>query len=237
MTVDKGWGEYWKNNPAGFNDIMRQSTIFFAKRYLKLKPLDSNDTILDYGCGPGYLIDYLKKTDATFHGMDISEIYIKSCIEEFKENGNITFSKTNSYDFGELESVIIDKKIKSVVILSILQYYQKMANVENLLKSLKKVAVHQPFDCVIADIIPSDHSFLKDVGSIIKNAVKDHYTIKFIKFIFYALLSDYRKAKKNGFLIIDFSDLETICKRENIQIKKIENLTIHSSRYSVQLKF
>jgi hypothetical protein len=67
--------------------------------------------------------------------------------------------------------------------------------------------------------------------------LKDRYTLKFVKFILFALFSDYRKVKKNGFLTIDYPFFENLGKKNNIKMEKINDLTIHSSRYNVVMSF
>jgi len=237
MNKEKGWEDYWKESPSGFNEIMNQSTVYFAKQYLEHFPITPSDVILDYGCGPGFLINYLQPTGAQFHGMDISDTYIKICKEKYRSNPKLSFSVTQSYDFDELKSAIIEKKANKVIVLSILQYYENAQQVEELILYLQEIAKEQPFTCVLADIIPNNHKFIADVMNIIKNALKDKYTFKFFKFILFALFSDYRNVKKNGFLTIDYPFFENLGKKNKIKTKKIEDITIHGSRYSVLLEF
>ena len=237
MNKEQGWEDYWKDSPAGFNEIMYQSTVYFGNQLVKNFPVSTSDSILDYGCGPGFLVDYLEKTNARIHGMDISETYIKMCQEKFKANQNLSFSVTKSYDFEELRRIIIEKKVNKVIILSILQYYQTHEQVEELVLSLQKIAKEQPFTCILADIIPENHQFLADVMNLVKNALKDGYSLKFVNFILFALFSDYRKVKKNGFLTIDYPFFENLGKKNNIKMEKIDDLTIHSSRYNVLMSF
>lgn len=237
MNKEQGWEDYWKESPSGFNEIMYQSTVYFGSQLVKHFPVVTSDSILDYGCGPGFLVDYLEKTNARIHGMDISETYIKMCNEKFKANQNLSFSVTKSYDFEELRKVIVEKKINKVIILSILQYYQTHEQVEELVLFLQKIAKEQPFTCILADIIPKNHQFIADVMNLVKNALKDGYSLKFVKFIFFALFSDYRKVKKNGFLTIDYPFFENLGEKNNIKMEKVNDLTIHSSRYNVVVSF
>ena len=237
MNKEQGWEDYWKDSPAGFNEIMYQSTVYFGNQLVKHFPVLTSDSILDYGCGPGFLVDYLEKTNARIHGMDISETYVKMCQEKFKANQNLSFSVTKSYDFEELRKIIIEKKVNKVIILSILQYYQTDKQVEELVLSLQKIAKEQPFNCVLADIIPENHQFIADVMNLVKNALKDGYSLKFVKFIFFAIFSDYRKVKKNGFLTIDYPFFANLGEKNNIKMEKIDDLTIHGSRYNVVMSF
>ncbi len=237
MNKVQGWEDYWKDSPTGFNEIMYQSTIYFGNQLVKHFPITPSDSILDYGCGPGFLVDYLESTNALIHGMDISETYINICKKKYAANNNLSFSVTKSYDFEELKRVIIEKKVNKVIVLSILQYYQNEGQVKALILALQNIAKEQPFTCILADIIPKNHQFLADVKNLVKNALKDRYTLKFVKFIFYALFSDYKNVKKNGFLTLDYLFFENLRNKHNIKMEKISDLTIHTSRYSVIMSF
>ena len=59
MNKAQGWEDYWKDSPSGFNEIMYQSTVYFGNQLVKNFPMSTSDSILDYGCGPGFLVDYL----------------------------------------------------------------------------------------------------------------------------------------------------------------------------------
>jgi hypothetical protein len=121
--------------------------------------------------------------------------------------------------------------------LSILQYYKSEADVKELILSLNNTAKHQKFIGVLADIIPTNHSTLGDILSITKHAVKKGYTLKFFRFLMFAVFSDYRKTKKNGMLQIDKSFFYNIAKESELKIEIVNDLTLHSGRYSVLIYF
>ena len=89
----------------------------------------------------------------------------------------------------------------------------------------------------MADIIPIKHSTLSDITSILKHAIKKGYMIKFVKFLAFAVFSDYRKFKKIGLLQIDESFFTNLSKELMIDIKIIKDLTLHTGRYSVLISF
>ncbi|MDQ7948295.1 MAG: class I SAM-dependent methyltransferase [Pedobacter sp.] len=231
------WETFWKENPVGFNATMVQSTLFFAKNLAHELPIQADDRILDIGCGPGYLIDDLKGKCAHIHGTDISEKYIAICSEKYATEPEITLSVSKAYDYGHYEKIIVEQRINRVIMLSVLQYYQNKADVRRLILSLKETAAKQKFSCLLADIIPVKHSAIDDILSIIKHAIKKGYTLKFVRFLMYAIFSDYRKMKKNGLLQLDELFFMDLAKEENLQIEVIKNLTLHTSRYSILINF
>lgn len=235
--VNTTWELFWKDNPTGFNETMAQSTLFFAKNLDEVLPIKPTDRFLDIGCGPGFLINDLRNKCEFIHGTDISEKYITGCKAKYVKNRNVSFSVSEAYDYETYQKLIVDHQINRVVLLSVLQYYTNENEVRNLLLALKAVAQQQQFSCLLADVIPTKHSTVSDIFSIVKHAVKRGYTLKFVKFLTYALFSDYRKIKKNGLLQIDESFFTSWAAELNVDIKIIKDLTLHTGRYSVLITF
>ena len=55
-----------------------------------INPLNGNCSVLDIGCGPGNLANFLPE-NSRYTGFDVSEEYIKSASNEFAERKNVTF--------------------------------------------------------------------------------------------------------------------------------------------------
>lgn len=231
------WANYWQTNPDGFNEIMNLSTKYFADKLKDKYPLHKDDRVLDIGCGPGFLFnEFVNKVDL-YVGTDISDKYIEICKNNILNSLNTCFTVSKAYDFEIYGKLILDNRINKVVMLSVLQYYQNKDMIIKLINHLKEISQHQKFTFLIADIIPENHSVLGDVASISYNSIKKNYTLKFIKFLCYALFSDYRKIKKNGLLNINPEFFVKLAKDLNVKITLVKNITIHSSRYSVLLDF
>jgi hypothetical protein len=75
------------------------------------------------------------------------------------------------------------------------------------------------------------------VYSVFVQSLKNNYFIPFLKFIKYIFLSDYSQVKKAGFLKIDKAFFNKYATENNLEISYFDDLTIHSSRYSVLIKF
>jgi SAM-dependent methyltransferase len=216
---------------------MSKATLFFSQQLEKVLPLKLSDRFLDIGCGPGFFIDAIKDKCELVHGTDISEKYIQLCKQQYAQYPNISFSVTKPYDYEKYHQLIIDNKINKLLMLSILQYYKTEADVKTLISSLNNTSKYQKFIGVLADIIPKNHSTLGDILSITKHAVKKGYTLKFFRFLLFAVFSDYRKTKKNGMLQIDRSFFNSIANELGLKIEFVNDLTIHSGRYSVLIYF
>ena len=233
----KNWDVFWEKSPDGFNDVMRKSTAFVGKKLIDFEILNNSNRILDFGCGPGFLIDCIKDNSNFIIGVDISETYINICKNNFKNYNNLCFEVIKPYDFEKLSEIIQNYKIDTVIILSTLQYYNTEQDVKNLIVSLKKASKHQKFSCIIADIIPKNHSFISDVKDLIFYAIQKRFFKTLFKFILYTFNSDYNKYKKKGLLELDYSFFEKTAAENNISVTKMEQITIHSKRYSICLKF
>ena len=234
---NSNWELFWKENPTGFNSTMAQSTLFFAESLAQSIPINTKDHVLDIGCGPGFLVDDLKDKCELVHGTDISEKYIEICKQRFGAEKNLSFSISKVYDFESYHHLIVDYQINRVILLSVLQYYNSEKEVKELILAFKKTAGEQKFSCLLADIIPTKHSTIGDIFSILKHAIKKGYKLKFVKFLAYAVFSDYRKIKKSGLLQIDESFFINLSEELKFDIKIIKDLTLHTGRYSVLINF
>ena len=231
------WANYWQTNPEGFNEIMNLSTKYFANKLNDKYPLLKNDRVLDIGCGPGFLFNEIVNKVDLFVGTDISDKYIEICKNNNLNTSSTHFVVSKAYDFETYRKLILDNRVNKVVMLSVLQYYQNKEMIIKLINNLKEISKYQKFTFLIADIIPENHSIIGDIVSISYNSVKKNYTLKFIKFLCYALFSDYRKIKKNGLLNIKPEFFVKLANDLNVKITVVKNITIHSGRYSVLLDF
>ncbi|WP_129714553.1 class I SAM-dependent methyltransferase [Pedobacter sp. SYP-B3415] len=231
------WEHFWKTNPSGFDEIMLRSTAYFADKLEAEYPGKKTERLLDLGCGPGFLTGLLKDHYAYIHGTDISSAYVDACRLRFSDAQNVEFSLSAAYDFEYYIKVIERKQITRVVMLSVLQYYRSVEEVKGLLVALKAASETQKFVCLLADVIPTGHSMFSDIGSIVLQALKNGYALKFARFITYALFSDYRKTKKQGLLQIDPDFFKQAARDLNVKVTFVKGLSIHSGRYNVLLDF
>lgn len=76
------------NNPIVYSSAMRvlgsgRNKIIFIRDYVRPK---SGDTILDFGCGPATILDYLP-LDIVYTGLDFNEEYIESAKKKYGSRG------------------------------------------------------------------------------------------------------------------------------------------------------
>lgn len=69
----------------------------FFEQHIVIEP---GSTVLDIGCGPADILDYLPPVK--YYGFDISDVYIKTAQEKYKEYGNFFFKELTKDDLGSL---------------------------------------------------------------------------------------------------------------------------------------
>ena len=74
-----GWANFWEDQTHSFKTVMKIATTFFAREIEKQFHIKPTDKILDYGCGPGFLADYLATKAISITGADINKFYIDQC--------------------------------------------------------------------------------------------------------------------------------------------------------------
>jgi 2-polyprenyl-3-methyl-5-hydroxy-6-metoxy-1,4-benzoquinol methylase len=96
--------------------------------------LQPGDQLLDYGCGPGYLVDKFMKADLKVAGLDFSEATIKSVNQSFKNNKSFL----GAFKLEELlESNL---KFDAVTVIEVVEhlYDEPLKELLNTIKSLLK---------------------------------------------------------------------------------------------------
>jgi SAM-dependent methyltransferase len=235
------WASFWKNNPVGFDAIMQESAVFVREKLLAHQIIKPSDVLLDMGCGPGLLVAELQNKVKTIIGADISEAYIDICKNKFQNSTNLFFLAFPSFDYTSVAASIAEQNVNKVIILSVLQYYQTEVQVRDLIIALKNAATtrtsSEPLTCIIADLLPKNHSFIADVRDLVLLALRKGFVFSLIKFILYTLYSDYRKFKKVGLLHLNYDFFEKIASEQGLKISKTPQITMHTDRYSVLLTF
>ena len=72
-----GWSHFWKDPKDPFDKVMKISTTLYASKMEKLFHLKPTDSVFDYGCGPGFLVDYLTDRNISVTGADINKSYVE----------------------------------------------------------------------------------------------------------------------------------------------------------------
>lgn len=231
----KDWQSFWSEKKTGFDFIMRNTTPFFYEQYLSKNPLKTNKIILDYGCGPGFLIEKIPKEN-TIIGADISRDYIEICNEKFADSPNTSFELiTESNTF---QHILSKTKPDLIIAVSVVQYFENDPALKKFIDDVKNYSKEcdKRVQLVIADVIPNQQSKLRDAFEVCFHSIRTGYFLDFLRFMREVLSSDYSKTQlKVNKTDPEFFDL--YAKENNVKIEFLNKVTVNTNRYSVAIFF
>lgn len=103
---DNHLGVDWPNH----NDAQKRYKVMLDILKFKRYDYDDNVSLLDFGCGTGHLLEFIKKNNYSnidYDGMDISEKFISHCKKKFKKNNFFSADILNSdFKFKNYEFII-----------------------------------------------------------------------------------------------------------------------------------
>lgn len=236
MDMNNSWKDYWNKENPEFDEIMCVTTKVFYENLCKRFPLKNSDVLLDYGCGPGVLIQLLKEDCKKIIGVDSSPVYIEKCKDLFEKEPNVSILKID--DFSELKELVKAENVNIVVVLSVIQYFSSSMQLTEFLDIFRITSKEagKEIRVLVADIIPVRHIMVLDFFEILYDALRRKYLTKYFKFIVKYLkeIIINKRAKK---LQVDYLFFERYADNHGIAIYKINGLTNHKNRYSVEIIF
>ena len=168
-------------------------------------------------------------------GADINPSYINQNQKNQPESLFITITTDAESNKKILDEQLNTKRFDFIILLSIVQYFknhQELADVIGMLVPYLK----SNGKLILADIVDDGTSPVKDAVSLLRQCIKNAKVIAFFKFIFYLLSSNYRKlSKHNKLLKVSEQTIQQVASKNSLSYKKINGLTIHSSRTSYVL--
>lgn len=226
------WEKFWSEDPKLFGIVMQKSTDYFANQIISRKIIDQQNQVLDFGCGPGYLAESLVQQVNGYVGVDISPVYIDACKERFKAYPHFRFSllHQNEKTLGLREAGLPENNFDTIIILSVVQYFDTPKRVAELLESCKPLLTKNG-KIILADTIASDHFLIKDVFSILLNSIRRNYFFSFMKFLYRAKFSVYNELRKEKQLLcLGEADIDAMTKSIGLCYSIIPGCTLQASR-------
>jgi 2-polyprenyl-3-methyl-5-hydroxy-6-metoxy-1,4-benzoquinol methylase len=228
--LNNSWSNFWQRQALSRHEIMRLNTAFFCQNIQRLFPIEKGTRVLDYGCGPGFLLDYLDLNKVNVTGTDINSEFISFCKAKYQRDRFLEISPDVEVTTELLKKEFGYEKFDYVILLSIAQYLPDSRSLDVLIKML---ATHLSArgKIILADVIDDNSSMIKDTRSLLYHTVKEKKFAHFFKFMANIFLSDYRKISKlNKLLHVSQADVRVIALRNGMTCEKVDGLTIHSSR-------
>ncbi len=136
---NRGWVAYWNQDDFWKNSLLwRVNTeIFFkyAKRLLEFKP---GDSVLDIGCGAGYLEFFLSPWVKNICAVDVAQQFVDLAARRCCACTNVEIRKLSEDDYTNLGKV--PGPFSVILCVSVLQYYRNLSEVESLIRAVKILA-------------------------------------------------------------------------------------------------
>ncbi|WP_205514380.1 class I SAM-dependent methyltransferase [Longitalea arenae] len=226
----KGWDNFWKDQRQSFYAVMKMATGYFVTQLEKKYRLQPNDTIFDYGCGPGFVADSLAGKNNRIAGADINEFFIQQCRHNHPEALFFLITTTVATNKKILEEQLQHRKFDYILVLSIVQYLPHEKELEEIMGLLGRYLEPQG-KLIIADVLDENTSSLKDAFSLFIHCLKKGRLGAFLGFISYLLFSDYRMiSKQNKLLHVSEQAIRDMAKRQALTCEKVPGLTLQKSR-------
>jgi prepilin-type processing-associated H-X9-DG protein len=232
----KNWIDFWKNEDISNEQISRINMEIFVQATYPIMKYNSKDIILDLGCGFGHLSGALKGKVKEIHGIDISQRFLDICKQKYEQYDNLHFYKLDENNYTNF-SFLDGHHFSKIVCLSVIQYYKNQGELENLIKSVKKIA-SKGAKFLISDIPTGNSSYL-DMLSMMKVGIQNECLLKIIKHLFKHMISDYYRIRSTrGLLFFTKGQLQKISERLDIHAEILTNkMTINRNRVHLLISF
>ncbi len=228
------WGNYWKENPKLFMKVMEKSTQFVAEKLEYHQLINHSTHLFDFGCGPGYLANALKGKINSYYGVDISTKYIAIAKDKCKDAKNFEFREIPLEK--SISSLLLLKQevnqFDTIIILSVIQYFEKKEDVIELLNKCK-VLLAPGGKILLVDVIENENGLWKDALSVMIDSIKKGYLFSFIQFMLRVKLSKYNSLRKaHQLFILSKDDVFEMATQSELQVTILPCITLQSSRIS-----
>src|SRR5688572_30493244 len=133
---ESGWESFWERQKHSFHEVMKIGTGFFALQLERLLGIRAGDEVLDYGCGPGFLVDYLEPKHIKITGADINNLFLKESRKNHPSSLFILITTNTSTNQDVFAGRLRREQFDYIVLLSIVQYFTSIDYLENVLRVL-----------------------------------------------------------------------------------------------------
>jgi 2-polyprenyl-3-methyl-5-hydroxy-6-metoxy-1,4-benzoquinol methylase len=227
---EESWKAFWENQAHSFDEVMKVSTSYFARRFIEKFKITSSDEIFDYGCGPGFLADSIAVFNINITGADINPSYVEQCRRNHPKSKTFLITTDPRSNQRILNENLNWKKFDFIVLLSISQYLESVAALENIIRLLKPY-LNENGKIVIADVVDPKTSPLRDLIAIKFQCIRSGKLTAFVRFFFYLHFSDYRHLSRNVKLLhISEKNMKDIADKTSLRCEKVNRLTLHPTR-------
>jgi cyclopropane fatty-acyl-phospholipid synthase-like methyltransferase len=221
------WIDYWDTDRI-FRSVMRRMTDYFFEASHRLLKYEKSDVVLDFGCGPGFLVQRLHNRVKEIHGVDTSAQMITECKEKFRNHPNVGFHTLPRDRYTDL-SFLNHTRFTKTVVLSVVQYFRTVADVGDLIQSV--AAISAPGACLLIADIPTHSVALLDTLELVKSGWQEGYLMECIRFLAQTRFSRYSRIRaEQGLLCLPVSELQRLIADLSLDAEILEAPLTYNSR-------
>ncbi|MDD5097539.1 MAG: class I SAM-dependent methyltransferase, partial [Candidatus Omnitrophica bacterium] len=132
------WIDYW-NQDSFWKDspLWQINARLFSKSASRVMEFKKSDSVLDIGCGPGYVEAMLAPSVKSIYALDVAKQFVDICSLRCRKHLNVRVGHLRKDDYANLEEYAGPFSI--VLCVSVVQYYQDMGELEKLISSVRKI--------------------------------------------------------------------------------------------------
>ena len=211
---------------------MKISTQYAARRLDGQFGFDKHNLVLDFGCGPGFLIDYLITKQVQVVGVDINQDFLDRNRERYPAQQFILISNDVTKTTSILHASLGDQKFDYIILLSVSQYFPDTIYLGTVIGMLRQY-LSRTGAIVIADVVDSQTLGIIDGMAVMAECLKRGRLFSFLRFVSYLSLSRYRAiSRHNKLLSISSVEMEFIAEQNRMRLTKLGRMTLHPTRSS-----
>lgn len=237
QDITNNWIEWWKTENIVSPATWLNNMEIFVTASDSLLHYNSADTILDIGCGPGYLAAFLKDRVKEIHCLDTSQRYLDLCKDKFGGHNNVFFYKLAADNYTDL-SFLKGKNFSIIICQSVIQYYKETGEVESLIKEVQRIAA--PGGRFLISDIPVRSSMATHVYGLLKGSFRRKRLVEISRMLFQAVASAKHRTAylSSGLLTFSEDKLKALIHKLHLDADVLTSrLTVNENRRHLLIRF
>jgi len=235
--ITNNWIEWWNTENVVSATTWLNNMDIFVTASDSLLCYNAQDTILDIGCGPGYLAAFLKDRVKEIHCLDTSQRYLDICKDKFFGHNNVFFYKLAEDNYTDL-SFLNNQRFSIIICQSVIQYYKNTSEVENLIKEVKTIALAGA-KFLVSDI-PIANNLMAHIYGLLKGAFRKKRLLDISRMLFHIVTTaKHRKVYlSSGLLTFSDEKLKGLIYKLNLDAEVLSRrLTVNENRRHLLIRF
>ena len=225
------WNEFWDQRFGCEHHMMAVQSGTLLAGVDRVAPFTNRDVVLDYGCGPGYLVARLKDRVRRVYGVDTSTIQLEHARVLCGDAANVTLTAIQPGPQALRSLERLGRDFDKIVCCSVLQYL-KPEDLDPLLATF--VAMLKPGgQLVLADVlIGRDHSLVKDAAGLLRYGWKHSIVWPTLRMVGAWVRRDYfRYYRAEGLQTFERDTLvERLEGKHSLKLLAVEHITAYPTR-------